>query len=592
VKKFEKAGDDSGKGFSKKLLHWFSPGALGKDLEKAGEEGGSIFSSGIQGVLKTPVVGPALAAGLLAAVATVMPAVGAIAASGLVLAFGAGLAGLGIAFAAKSEAVKAVWTKTLSDMGAQMRVLSKPFESTLVSMADVAKRTFATFKPELAGAFKTLAPAVTAFGDQLGRAFGKLAPAVQPLAGAFAAVLHSLGPALQSAMGNVAQGLIKLADSVRKSPGALADLTKGLGDTVRITLDIITELNNANAAFKNLLGVSAVTVVMDTLNGILSGTKLALGAITGPISLVDKGLQKLGITHKDNATWTDRSTAATNAEADAQKKAASPAQQLADKLNRQKSATDALVQSMFKLQNLALGLSGAEINYQQSVDDATAAVKQNGKNLDINTQKGRDNKTALDNVANSANAQTKALIDGGKGWIAANTNAETSRQTLSRLAQQMGMSKKAADAFAASVIGIPPKKNVALAVSGAEAAKKKADALAGAISLLPNYKTITIKYTSTGVNVTTPSSVGRRASGGPVVGGRSYLVGEQGPELLTMNGTGGHVTNARQTAAALQQSAQPIVLEQHIHLADDVTKVVRTEISASNRQLKRKVRAA
>jgi hypothetical protein len=65
------------------------------------------------------------------------------------------------------------------------------------------------------------------------------------------------------------------------------------------------------------------------------------------------------------------------------------------------------------------------------------------------------------------------------------------------------------------------------------AAKKKAqdaiDALRG--------KTVKIvmQYTSTGVNLTAPSSVGRRAGGGPVTKGMPYIVGENRPELFVPN---------------------------------------------------------
>ena len=41
-------------------------------------------------------------------------------------------------------------------------------------------------------------------------------------------------------------------------------------------------------------------------------------------------------------------------------------------------------------------------SYQQSLDDFTESVKQNGQTLDINTQKGRDNQAALDNIAGTA----------------------------------------------------------------------------------------------------------------------------------------------------------------------------------------------
>ncbi|MEV6413842.1 phage tail tape measure protein [Kribbella sp. NPDC051718] len=43
---------------------------------------------------------------------------------------------------------------------------------------------------------------------------------------------------------------------------------------------------------------------------------------------------------------------------------------------------------------------------------------------------------------------------------------------------------------------------------------------------------VVMQYTSTGVNLTAPSSVGRRAGGGPVEKGTPYIVGEKNPELF------------------------------------------------------------
>jgi hypothetical protein len=82
-----------------------------------------------------------------------------------------------------------------------------------------------------------------------------------------------------------------------------------------------------------------------------------------------------------------------------------------------------------------------------------------------------------------------------------------------------------------------------------------------------------------------------RASGGPVVAGRQYLVGERGPEILTMGGSSGRIMNAEQTAAALSADAQPIVVENHIEIGGEVVRVVRTEIKQNNRDLKRTVKA-
>jgi hypothetical protein len=73
-----------------------------------------------------------------------------------------------------------------------------------------------------------------------------------------------------------------------------------------------------------------------------------------------------------------------------------------------------------------------------------------------------------------------------------------------------------------------------------------------------------------------------RASGGPVRAGGLYRVGEHGPELIRMAGNG-FVHNARETA----QMQDGGTTEIHVHLADDVTRV----LTYANRDLKRRARS-
>jgi phage-related protein len=73
---------------------------------------------------------------------------------------------------------------------------------------------------------------------------------------------------------------------------------------------------------------------------------------------------------------------------------------------------------------------------------------------------------------------------------------------------------------------------------------------------------------------------GGRAAGGPVMGGRTYLVGERGPELITMGGNG-HVTPNH----AL--SGGPDVLEVHVDLGNDIQRVISINLKDHDRQLKR-----
>ncbi|MBF8189125.1 hypothetical protein ITP53_26015 [Nonomuraea sp. K274] len=93
--------------------------------------------------------------------------------------------------------------------------------------------------------------------------------------------------------------------------------------------------------------------------------------------------------------------------------------------------------------------------------------------------------------------------------------------------------------------------------------------------------------------ITRYSSIGRgtvlapRATGGPVTSGRSYLVGERGPEVLQMGqGSAGKVTPNHQ----LGNDDRPI--EVNVFLGDqELRGLVRSEVSESNRQLRRRVSA-
>lgn len=310
-RKFAKAGEDSGRSFGAGMKHWFL-GTGAKDMHDTGKFGASVFGSGFLGVLKTPILGPAVLAILGAAIGAVMPFLGGLAASTFVLAFGAGLAGLGIVFAAKSKWVKDAWARTLKDMGTRMTMLSKPFELTLVEMSFTAKKTFDKFAPALEKSFEKMQPALRRFTTSASKALEGLIPAIDPVTDAFSRVLDSLGPALQGAIKHIADGMISLSKSVEKNPDALADFVKAVGWTIGAILKFIGFLNTLYAGYKRLPGViknaagdvvrfmktwpGAVTRAVgnvgsllkqkgrDIVNGLVGGLKDAWRSVTGFIS--------------------------------------------------------------------------------------------------------------------------------------------------------------------------------------------------------------------------------------------------------------------------------------------------------------------
>lgn len=94
------------------------------------------------------------------------------------------------------------------------------------------------------------------------------------------------------------------------------------------------------------------------------------------------------------------------------------------------------------------GTTDANIAYQQSIDDLTASFKENGRNIDIGTQKGRDNVTAIESVARAAFAARQAFIEQNTASMgltaatqAANAAFKANIEALARQMRQAGLTE-------------------------------------------------------------------------------------------------------------------------------------------------------
>lgn len=483
TKVLDEEGKKAGKGLGASIKKWFT-GDGNSIFKQMGNNAGNGFLGAFTGALKTPIIGPAIAVGIGAALAAVLPAVGAAAAGILVVGFGAGLAVLGSVFAAKTTVVKNAWNRTLWAMAADMKIFSKPFESTLVSVAGIATRTFAKFAPSLAENFKEIAPAVTKFADDLGKGFERLQPAIRPLSEAFAAVLGSLGPAMQNALGSVSGSLVRLSESVKANPQGLSDMVQSLGTLTGKLIDVVTWLNNVNAAFDHISGGASVTDIafgkatsavgkfleitfatinpLNNWNSVLGLTansankaSTAVGLTGNAAQLFTQGLSASQVQAALAAKGLDGVAGAATRSAHETHAANAAALLLAGAYDRQARATQGAIDTLNRMSDLLLGLSGAQIDYQQAIDDTTAAIKANGATHDLNTQKGRDNQRALNTFTQSAKAQRDAMLKAGDGNLSAAKSAEASRGTYVKLATQMGYNKTVAQGMAAEFIKIP-----------------------------------------------------------------------------------------------------------------------------------------
>lgn len=129
----------------------------------------------------------------------------------------------------------------------------------------------------------------------------------------------------------------------------------------------------------------------------------------------------------------------------------------ATKTNKQ--ALDDQLKSVREAANAQLALSGSTMGLEAAFDDATAAVKKNGKTLDVTTEKGRANRTALNNIASAGLSVVESLNKtnaSGKRVSAAMADA---RAKFIAVAEKMGKSKTEAQKLA-DKLGLIKSKNV------------------------------------------------------------------------------------------------------------------------------------
>lgn len=168
--------------------------------------------------------------------------------------------------------------------------------------------------------------------------------------------------------------------------------------------------------------------------------------------------------------------------------------------------------------DLVLGLRDANRGYETALDAAAASLKENGKTLDINTEKGRANEAALDAIASSAADVLQGMVDSGRPISDVTAKFGQQRTALIKAAESFGMTRGQAEAYVDSVLRIPEKKVTAVTLKGAEAALAQADRLREYLARLTN-KTVTVRVDQVlGTTVARPGGgrVIEKAAGGLV----------------------------------------------------------------------------
>jgi len=258
----------------------------------------------------------------------------------------------------------------------------------------------------------------------------------------------------------------------------------------------------------------------------------------------------------------DAAKAKAKAEADAEK-----AEQ-----NAQKRAAKAAQRGLDKITLLALQHEAARI---QLADDLAKEYITQQEHDEALKGQARETADALSEIDKKALADKQAIAD-AKAQIEDRglQNAQNVASGLEGIAEEGTAAQKAL--FAVSkAIAIA---EIIVATERAAALAAVYSAGAGPIAWLASREGIRIMgYASAGI-VAGTAIAGGRALGGQVRGGESYLVGERGPELLTMGTSGRIATNENLKNAVGGNSGSAVTVNQTINVTTGIQSTVRAEI--------------
>lgn len=156
-------------------------------------------------------------------------------------------------------------------------------------------------------------------------------------------------------------------------------------------------------------------------------------------------------------------------------------------------AVEDLAETIRGFGSATLDTRAAQREFEQAVDDLTASLEENGSTLDVNTEEGRANEAALDDLVTRTLELSAATYEQTGSQEAATEVIEAGRAKLVEAAEQLGMTKEEAEAYADSLGLIPENINTAVGIQGTDDAITKLQALKEWADSIPAVKTVTLE---------------------------------------------------------------------------------------------------
>lgn len=397
-------------------------------------------------------IGPFIVQSLGRAVASAGPgvAIGAPIAAGVVAYLGSAAAGALLGGAAVGAVAGGV---ALASRDSRVKTSAKALGMEISDQLGEASQVFV---PATLGAIRIIRRDFQSMDGDLKAIFGRSAGYVQPLTRGVTGLVREALPGLRKGIESalpivkaIERGLPRLGRTIGDLFGSLADDA----DEAAMAIDYL--FKGIEIGVKSITGTLQVLTQafgwIDKVTAYIGGNHERLAGYVNAQAQAEDGaegftaaLQRLGQADPGTETLWQRQVLLNKSMADGIKQAGG------------------LAEAFELLNGGALSAREAERNYQESIDAVTASIKENGKTLDVNTEKGRANQASLDALAVSGQTRAQTVYEqtlATKGQVAAEAAAakayQQGRDQLIKNAQQFGLNKTQARALADQIMAIP-----------------------------------------------------------------------------------------------------------------------------------------
>lgn len=131
-------------------------------------------------------------------------------------------------------------------------------------------------------------------------------------------------------------------------------------------------------------------------------------------------------------------------------------------------------------------------SYEAAIDGINEAVKENGRTLDITTEKGRNNQDALFDIADAGRDAAEAMAENGASQEDLQKHLQRTYDDLVSAGKQFGLSGEKAKDMARKVLGIPD--DVSIKTWMSDAAEEQAKTTKGAVDDIPKSVTVQVHF--------------------------------------------------------------------------------------------------